>query len=673
MKLSIIMPVYNVEKYIVNCINSILEQTNKDFELIIVNDGSKDNSIEIAKKMTKKFKNIKIVDKENGGLSDARNFGLKYATGQFVTFIDSDDCIERDYVEVLLDTINKYNADLVLFGYYVDYYTNNILINTNTVIEEYQESNIKEKEKIIIHDTNCIGYAWNKVYKRETIISNELEYEKGTSYIEDIIFNEKYIANSNKVIVLNKPLYHYNQYNNTNTLGNRIYDNILELDLRAINSLASILNSFNYDQQEIKNITSNNTISRFSWSLKKILLSNNQNKKTILKKYSTYIKNNKAIYDKLNLQNKIFYYLIEKRLYIINKIIINIKQRLSDVKKLIPNSFKDYLKFLFSKSNLYDKNESKVFIILASNYGNLGDCLITRAQECFLIDTFKDKKIIKINANEVYSKIKSIKKSLNNRDVITFIGGGNYGDLYKDLEKARGFATRYLKKYKKIYFPQTIVCKNNPKDFINKNKKIYDNDKNIIMLRDKESYDMLFEYKKSNNYLYPDIALYLFDKIKDTEKEEYILVCLRNDQEKNKNSNKQEVIDLLEDDSYILIDTQIKNNNMSDEVLNYELDNLIDKFSKSKLVITDRLHGMILAYLTKKPFIAIDNNNNKISRFYNTWLKNENGIILNNTRELTKEIITKQINSTKNNNSKDKEYKEIKNNLINFINNVNNK
>ena len=117
-KISIILPVYNVEKYVEKCLNSIKNQDYKNFEAIIVDDGSKDKSVEIIENFIKKDGRFKLYHKENGGLSDARNFGMNFVTGKFVIFIDSDDYIENKMLTTLYENITKEQADVYICGNY---------------------------------------------------------------------------------------------------------------------------------------------------------------------------------------------------------------------------------------------------------------------------------------------------------------------------------------------------------------------------------------------------------------------------------------------------------------------------------------------------------------------------------------------------------------------------
>ena len=117
-KITVIVPVYNVENYLNKCLDSILKQTYQNLEIIVVNDGSTDNSGTICQEYAQKDNRIVYIEKDNGGLSDARNAGLDRMTGSYVTFVDSDDWIEQDYVEVLYNKLTEYQADIAVGNYY---------------------------------------------------------------------------------------------------------------------------------------------------------------------------------------------------------------------------------------------------------------------------------------------------------------------------------------------------------------------------------------------------------------------------------------------------------------------------------------------------------------------------------------------------------------------------
>ena len=198
-KVSVIVPIYNVEKYLEKCINSLLSQTLEDIQIILVNDGSKDNSGNIAREYEKNNKDRVIyVEKENGGLSDARNYGLKYATGDFVAFLDSDDYIEKNAYEEMNNKAIEENADYVECDFIWEF------PNKIRVDKQYPYKNKKEMLSFVR------VVAWNKLIKRQLITDNNLEFPKGLRY-EDVEFTYKLIPFVNKFAYVDKPFIHYVQ------------------------------------------------------------------------------------------------------------------------------------------------------------------------------------------------------------------------------------------------------------------------------------------------------------------------------------------------------------------------------------------------------------------------------------------------------------------------------
>lgn len=198
-KVSVIVPIYNVEKYLEKCINSLLSQTLEDIQIILVNDGSKDNSGNIAKEYEKNNKDRVIyVEKENGGLSDARNYGLKYATGDFIAFLDSDDYIEKNAYEEMYNKAIEENADYVECDFIWEF------PNKIRVDKQYPYKNKKEMLSFVR------VVAWNKLIKRQLITDNNLEFSKGLRY-EDVEFTYKLIPFINKFAYVDKPFIHYVQ------------------------------------------------------------------------------------------------------------------------------------------------------------------------------------------------------------------------------------------------------------------------------------------------------------------------------------------------------------------------------------------------------------------------------------------------------------------------------
>ena len=202
-KVSIIVPVYNVEKYIEKCLNSLVKQTMEDIEIIIVNDGSKDNSINVINKFIKRYpEKIQYLEKENGGLSDARNYGLPYAKGEYIAFLDSDDYVEEDMYEKMYKLAKKENSDMVECDFIWEY--------PNKQKEDIGQ--IYTNKKQMLEKVRVV--AWNKLIKTNIVIENKITFPKGYRY-EDVEFTYKLVPYLNKVSFLKKPCVHYVQRENS--------------------------------------------------------------------------------------------------------------------------------------------------------------------------------------------------------------------------------------------------------------------------------------------------------------------------------------------------------------------------------------------------------------------------------------------------------------------------
>ena len=202
-KVSVIVPVYNVEQYIQKSLESLVNQTLEDIEIIIVNDGSKDDSEKIIKEYEINYPNkIKYLTKENGGLSDARNFGMPYATGEYIAFLDSDDYVDISMYETMYIKAVSQDYDMVECDFNWVY--------TDKIKEDIGIEYSNPKEAIELARV----VAWNKLYKRELILGSGVEFPKGLRY-EDVEFFYKIIPYLKKIGYVRKPFVQYIQRDNS--------------------------------------------------------------------------------------------------------------------------------------------------------------------------------------------------------------------------------------------------------------------------------------------------------------------------------------------------------------------------------------------------------------------------------------------------------------------------
>ena len=209
-KLSIIVPVYNVQDYLDRCLESLVNQTLKDIEIILVNDGSTDNSYELCLEYAKHDSRIKVFSQVNSGQSKARNVGLDNASGEYISFMDSDDWADLDYYQNLLETAQRHDAD-VACGCIIREKKHSKKFRINYKKEaEY----IQPQEKIDVAKSPDMCYVWNKVYKSSLIKNLNLRFIEGMIF-EDVDFVTRAVYYSNKIVTVPNSYYHYRSSENS--------------------------------------------------------------------------------------------------------------------------------------------------------------------------------------------------------------------------------------------------------------------------------------------------------------------------------------------------------------------------------------------------------------------------------------------------------------------------
>lgn len=209
-QISVIVPVYNVEKYLPRCIDSILSQTFTDFELLLIDDGSPDNSGKICDEYAIKDSRVKVIHKQNGGVSSARNVGIENATGEWVFFSDADDILVPNAFYILTSRINSEVA-YVMAGYKRCDENHNIEYEVKTREEHIISSSDAVTQMFRPTDYVYQGYLWNKLFKLSVIKENNLKFAVDIYFNEDRLFNILYLLKigNQKCIYTTEPVYHY--------------------------------------------------------------------------------------------------------------------------------------------------------------------------------------------------------------------------------------------------------------------------------------------------------------------------------------------------------------------------------------------------------------------------------------------------------------------------------
>ena len=247
---SIIVPVYNVEEVLHYCIDSILTQTFKDFELILVDDGSIDKSGEVCDKYAEKDERISVIHKENGGVSSARNTGIENAKGEYICFIDSDDYVEKEFLQKMISKTEE-GYDFVLSGYnwVLDY---NHKSSQTVVYKKDENYSVIDKNHLMeLRALVLLSQPWNKIFKKSIIIENSIRMPEDISLGEDTVFVYRYLSEiiNKKFLVINSTLYNYYS-NNSDSLLNKYRSDLFEVNVKLNNYLHEEIAKWNLSDEQ---------------------------------------------------------------------------------------------------------------------------------------------------------------------------------------------------------------------------------------------------------------------------------------------------------------------------------------------------------------------------------------------------------------------------------------
>ncbi len=649
--ISIVVPIYNVEKYLDKSINSIISQTYKNLEIILVDDGSPDRSGEICDRYAKKDIRIKIIHKKNGGLSDARNVGIDNSNGKYIAFVDSDDYISKDYIKKLYEAIKSFKTKIVQCA--------TILVNDNgNFIERagYDRKKIIKYDEFIkdmISDHRFNVVAWNKLYDKK--VFEKMRFPKGKIH-EDEFLTYKLVNNLDIGIVTDE-LYFY-----------RINDegiNRSKFSEKKLDKLEAFYERYlfykNKTNNELKIVTLLDFLDNSKYMFSILYKTNIKNKlgvkKRILKLYRKCCMD-VLKYNEINIKKKLksllFCLIPNMWTFLKSK---KIKYKLQKLKYI-----KKYKKY---KKSCEKSGKIEFLIFNTPLHGNLGDHAIIYAEEKMLNDYNID--YFEIATYEAQFILDYIKGNTSNDSIITITGGGFIGLQWMYEQNLVKKVINDFSNHKIIVFPSTIYFKDDlfGNSELKEFKKLVNNAKDItIFARENKTFELIKEeFKCAKSFLVPDIVLSLPVRCNCVNRDG-VLICLRKDVESKLTENVKETLiknlkqfnlDIKYTDT--VVNYGIKNKNRKEEI-----EKKLIEFEKAKLVITDRLHGMVFAFLTNTPCIVIGNYNYKVRGVYEWISKKTNKMIFVEKIDDIKNNVKNLLNTDKNdiNIALDIEFKEIK-------------
>ena len=632
---SVIIPVYNVEKYLDRCVESVLAQTYTDMQIILVDDGATDSSGIMCDEWAKKDQRIHVVHKKNGGLSSARNAGLDVAIGKYIYFLDSDDYISPELLELAISKMTD-DIGMVSFGFYLSYDNGKIdsyPMGYNAFESKNDLDSVTMIQKILFKEYRW--EAWNRIYRRDIIEKYHLRFEDNKIiFAEDMYFCLCYCAHIKKILKIPDRLYYYLIRSDSIMGNNREANNIdrfwkladaVQRHYEQFPECRTLLNAFpifrakilmhaievypsfyDHSENERKRIFQQATNGAGKGFYSALI--------TALREYQIYR------CEDFNLfwirVNEFRYYFGGSWLW------MRVKGK---IYKFFPTHFKAFSPWnrkICDEYKQFAGNKKKIYYLASEEFGNLGDHCINERILMFLKEKCPEYAVKEVTLLEFRKEAAFLKRYIKSDDIIIFEGGGNLGNQYYDVEKTRQNIIAMFPKNKKIVFPQSIYfAPDLSKELLEGAIKSYTAKNNVTLFaRDKYSYKIAKENFDCTVGSVPDIVLY--SGYSSAEKRsEQIIWCMRDDAEASVSKSDSKSLER------ILKETGVPIKKMDLQLPYYlkkvfraeEVEKRLKAFSKSKLVITDRLHGMIFAAITGTPCIVFSNYNHKIKGAYE-WI-----------------------------------------------------
>lgn len=647
-KISIIVPVYNVESYLARCINSILAQTFQDFDLILVDDGSPDRSGHICDEYAAHESRIHVIHQKNGGLSVARNTGIEWAfeksNSRWISFIDSDDWIHPKYLEVLYSAVIRDHTQVAIGGA--------LWTDGEVLPEQLDEASVLWKpEDYYLKDATNATVSWGKIYWKN--LFKNIRFPKGKLHEDEfvtyrILFSQPYIS------VVDSPIYAYFQNVNGITLGRwntgrlSVFDVLeIQIDFFLENNYERIARQrfemffFNVKRHQ-KSIIECEELEEEE--KRKLLKSIKKRMRHILLKY----RNRHWLSFRTNEESREIYMYAFPMLRISRSIWLRTKSLLKRVPPV--HSLGKLAKRCWRQREVckevinYIRKTILVKAILMQSpiHGNLGDQAIAVAE----LNLLRNLGVSCFDYPWTEGREQLFAKYTSKRKTILVHGGGFLGILYPNEEQRFRDTLKAYSDSRIIVLPQTIFFDLNSEEgrrYFLESKEIYEAHPNLtIFVRERFSFEFMKNHMPDIRVeLVPDVVMGM-EYIPGKFNREGALICLRRDKEKILKECDSEVLYNTVSKYYETIhvtDTIIPESVMPDQREKVVCQKL-QEFSSSELVVTDRLHGMIFSAITETPCIILDSLSPKIKGSYE-WIQNLDYICFAETVDEIPELIAR--------------------------------
>ncbi|MBQ3395162.1 MAG: polysaccharide pyruvyl transferase family protein, partial [Synergistaceae bacterium] len=569
---------------------------------------------------------VRIISKENGGCVSARKAGVRASSGEYICFVDGDDYVNHDMLSNLLECVDSHDerVDIVTSNFSFDDADGRIYERYNDV--DYHILHGDEFFRLIMSDT-IPHYVFPRLYRREFLIeSGYLDYPE-VSLAEDLMTN-CFLGLHNSCAVFSETVNYHYRYN-PGSLTKKAGDKLLE-QVKVLEHMEEYLKS----SGEYEKYSDMMIYQWFSYAV--AYLSLNVPVSTKIKifaachgkiknfKANPYSREHFAKFGRVKKMRFMLYLNHPYLMYIIDPLLKLGKEIRNMIQKL---KAQRYCRRKFAKLKHESKSlppEKIIYLAAAPDYGNLGDHAIAMAEMRVLHEMFPEHKIIEIDCGTYNRYEEDLKRSISDKSTILITGGGFLGDLWMNMENiVRSVISNYPEN-KIVILPQSLYFRNKSGIEYENSCRIYRSHKNLkIILRERfsleEAHKILSEDK---TFLLPDMALYLEESLPLHESGKHVLFCMRTDKERILSDDTQNMLhDFFTKRGWYVSETSNITENFSTEMRTSRVTSKLREFHDSDLVITDRLHGMILSVLAGTPCIAFNNLSRKVEGVYSVWLK----------------------------------------------------
>lgn len=614
--ISVIIPVYKVENYIRKCVDCVLGQSYENLEVILVDDGSPDSCGDICDSYAASDKRVRVIHKENGGLSSARNAALEVMTGKWVIFVDSDDYVHRDMVMRLQEAAISKDADIAVCNNFVA--SDGKLIIGESICDETLVMDSTEGLRRLLEDTVIRNYAWGKLYRAE--LFEGVRYPEGMTY-EDIPTTYLLFDKAKRIVKIPDYLYYYafrsgsisyamtqrgfydssrGQAKRAEYLKAKGYKELYDMAMAVLLPYLFAVIKGGYQEGAKKHV---------EWGKKYI----RGHREEFLSDPLVLDKDKKLI-DVYTGSRALF------KAYGAAREGVRFVQRRRAMAKRRFGIGQEPIDF-----GLDAGKEKRVVYFELPCFDNLGDHAIAYATRKLLEEICRNRNELQffvVKGWETERAIHSLKKQVGAGDVILCQGGGNFGSLYDFAENLRRKVMRTFAEQKIVIMPQTVFYSEDSKGEkeLAADREVISACRDItILARDEKSYELFKGYFDAPVIKLHDVVTSLDMSELASDAREGIVLCLRSDAESALGEeDKLRITDMCEEKGRVLVTDTCTNYDIDEEQREAELLDKLRLWSSAGLVVTDRLHGMIFSYITCTPCVVLGNNHHKVRETFNT-------------------------------------------------------